>query len=316
MSRVSSLRSFIAFSLLTVVLLFSQAAHALTPKEVLGVVQQLRSELEVMRGKIGAPKSNLKSLPVIGVKPREVFFQAESLELKIVDLVAEQTGQHKQPLLMIPKGKITPGHVFKVLESALKLLREGKQAMGVSGQGPSYPVPAKVTPTDVYKALILAHQQINRMLKVKILPSDVFQRVEQVINYTHAVNGYLGKDVEHPLEKLDLSRKPSEVYTRLLSTFRQMRVALTAAGFSVLDLAPDAKAQPGTVPGDVYDLASLLLTEISMAYFAIPNRPLTPAVYYAGPKKPQHVYQIVGRLEHQLKDLQALVKLSGGKLKP
>ncbi|MEG3640961.1 hypothetical protein [Magnetococcus sp. PR-3] len=286
---------------------------AATPGDVLVSVQALAKDLQDIRTKVGGKANSQKELPVMGASPREVFYQAENLEAKVVDLVKQRANQEGRPLLLIPKGKITPDHVLAVMESARTILGKGKQAMG-AGSPVVKSAAGKASPTDVYRSLIQANRQINLLLTTKIIPSDVYQRVEQSVQIAQVLNTVYGGSVELSLPPLDLKKGPGHVYDQMVICFRLIREILLLTKVKTMDLAADYKAAPGTSPGDVFDLASLLYSEMAHLYFALPNRPLTAGVFYVGKKKPGHVYQLAKGFETQLRQLKVHVTKNPAKL--
>ncbi|OSM01402.1 hypothetical protein [Magnetofaba australis] len=278
------------------------AAQAATPGDVLGVGRAVVQDLEEIRAKLDANANAQEEIPVVGASPREVFYQAESLELKIVDLVKQRAGLDPRPLLLLPPAKITPDHVLAVMQSAHRILGEGKQALGVGA--PTRPQKVeKATPTDVYKTLMQANRQINLLLTTKIIPSDVYQRVEESVQIAQILNAAHGDDATLDLPQLDLKKGPGDVYNQMIRCFRIIHQILSLSSVKSMDLETGHEAAQGTTPGDVYDLASLLYSEMAHLYFDLPKRPLTPGVGYPGPKKPGHVYQLAEALEDQLLQL-------------
>ncbi|ABK43259.1 hypothetical protein Mmc1_0738 [Magnetococcus marinus MC-1] len=294
-------------------LLWPVLGMAATPGDVLVSVQALAEDLEAIRVKVGGQANTQPELPIEGASPREVFYQAESIESKIIDLLAQRANLERRPLLFTPKGNITPGHSLQVLEHARALLAEGRVALG-AGQAAVKAAPAKATPSDVYKALFQANRQINLLLTRKIIPSDVFQRVEQSVQIAQLLNRVYGGNPALQQPALDLSHTPVQVYDAMLACFHITHEIMRAANVKSmqLDLAHSATKQ--VTPGDVYDLASLLYSELAHLYFALPNRPLTPGVFYAGQKKPGHVLQLAKGLEHQLLQLKEHVASNPTKL--
>jgi hypothetical protein len=68
---------------------------------------------------------------------------------------------------------------------------------------------------------------------------------------------------------------------------------------------------PETVTSsDVYDIASLIVSELSFLHSHLDGVLAPPDAYYAGRKFPSDVYQRAGLLEALLSDLQALVETS------
>ena len=60
-------------------------------------------------------------------------------------------------------------------------------------------------------------------------------------------------------------------------------------------------------PSDVYDMATLLVSELAYLWAQLDDAAVPRPAYYPGSRFPSHVYQRAGLLERQLSDLAALV---------
>jgi hypothetical protein len=58
---------------------------------------------------------------------------------------------------------------------------------------------------------------------------------------------------------------------------------------------------------DVYDMATLVVSELSYLWSQLEDAPPPRPAYYPGRKFPSHAYQRAGLLERQLAELSALV---------
>ena len=61
-------------------------------------------------------------------------------------------------------------------------------------------------------------------------------------------------------------------------------------------------------PSDVYDVASLLVSELAYLHARLPNAGAPRSSYNPGDKLPSHVYQRAGMLERQLSELNKWVE--------
>jgi hypothetical protein len=98
-------------------------------------------------------------------------------------------------------------------------------------------------------------------------------------------------------------KTPIDVYRKLISIYMTLHETLALSGEKSLIIEPAEAEQENIDPGDVYDMASLLVAELSYLHSLRPN--ILPArdSYYPGDKLPSHAYQRAGRLESQINAL-------------
>ncbi|MEO5365560.1 MAG: hypothetical protein H7831_04285 [Magnetococcus sp. WYHC-3] len=295
-------RIFLAVPLLAAVCLsYVPPAVAATPVDVLNGVLRLQAQVEALRVKLGKPANTLPDLPVTGASPREVMFQAERVQDKILLVIRERTGRKPLPLVFIPEGTVKPEHSLRVLTHTEKMLGDALQSLGVTPGAAS--TATQANPSVVYTAITNLGRQINLLIEDKLTPSDVYQQVERSVVRVRALLAVRAPGTAPGTpSSLDLSRKPGDVYRKLGSVFPDVRALLGEVGIPCMELAPGFEEQvaPQATPSDVYDLASLILTEVNALFFALPQRPLIPGVFYPGPKKPGHVYQMAEQLGQEL----------------
>ncbi|MDH3772612.1 MAG: hypothetical protein OET79_16760, partial [Nitrospirota bacterium] len=107
-------------------------------------------------------------------------------------------------------------------------------------------------------------------------------------------------------------KQPGEVFLRLVQCFKHVEEIARLSGTAVLHL--DAKAANRAVedftiqPSDVYDLATLLVSDLTYLYGRLKDVPPLPSVPFPGRKFPSHVYQEAGVLLDHLRALEQQVR--------
>ncbi len=293
---------YLTFIVISFLLTDDAVASETTPSDVYKAVAEVRADIELIRENLNKSKSDKADIPVDMVSPREVFVQAETLERKIHQLTYEQTGEIDDLALNVPKGKVKPADVLVVVKSAKRILQKTKNKLNITSQQyvPDY---SSKAPGDVFKSIIHANSQLNLLLKDTVIPSDVYQRVEQSINYAFVLRKQFPNPQMPSPKPLVPGKKPSDVYNRLISCLRVLEEIMGLSGVRMLDLASDFEASGKITPGDVYDMASIVFSEITHLYFSMDNRELTPGVFYPGKKAPSDVFQKVMLLEDLLLDI-------------
>ena len=112
-------------------------------------------------------------------------------------------------------------------------------------------------------------------------------------------------------------KRPRDVYLRLVGCFNRIREIADRSGLEILELEVDGtkKAAENAEPGDVYDIASLLVSELAFLHSQLKNGKPPREVFFAGRKFPSHVYQRAGILEKQLEKLEKLAAAEPGLLR-
>jgi len=280
--------------------------NPMAPPDVYIRTLLVRDELELIRLEMGKPQDTRQEPRVAEAESREVFFGALTLFHKVNRLSFDLTRGRAAPPDR-PIGTLRPAHVMAVVDAVLTQLQRVKATLGILESSRSKPRDPTATPSDVFRSIVQANRQVNLLLDRPIAPSDVFQQVTLAVGYAAQLRaGFPGTRMPEapPFER---RKRPADVYHRLIECFARIRAIMAHSGFRTLtlDQHPDA-----ITPNDVYDIASLIVSELSFLHAQVDDAlpPLDP--YDPGRKLPAEVYQRAGLLELLLIDLQALVKTS------
>lgn len=276
------------------------------PPEVYVDTLLVRDELELIRLEMGKPKDTRREIGVANAEPREIFFQALTLFHKANRLSFELTRERAE-LPEKPIGAIRLAHVRDVLEAVLERLRRVKGVLGSFEQSRNRaPEPAK-THADVFRSIVQANRQVNLLLNEPYAPSDAFQQVTLAVGYAAQLRTQFAGTRMPEAPAFERRKRPADVYHRLLECFARVRAVMQHSGLNALTL----ELHPETVTSsDVYDIASLIVSELSFLHSHLDSVLAPPDAYYPGRKFPADVYQRAGLLEALLIDLQALVETS------
>ena len=106
-----------------------------------------------------------------------------------------------------------------------------------------------------------------------------------------------------------MDRMTALVYRRLLGCLDMVRRLAAAENIRILELSVSENSMAGATPSDVYDIASLLVSELAYVDRVLNGSPPERKAWYPGRKVPSDVFQRVGILETQLVQI---VGLAGG----
>lgn len=282
----------------------------ITPPDVFAHVSLVRAELEDLRAYMGRPKDQSPEFPVSEAEPREVFFQALTLFRKANRMSFEQT-RTREPEPAPPETKIMPGHVYAAVDQALQRIQSVKKKLRLDRQvDKDLPDPSK-TPSDVFRSIVHANRQLNLLLERQFSPSDVFQQVTVAIAYTERlIEQFPGANSTVPTApEFETNKVPGDVYRRLLGCFDKVQLITARSGRQVLKLGDvDDMEISRAAPSDVYDVASLVVSELAFVHAELPDAARPRKAYFPGRKFPSDVFQRVGILEKQLDQLAELVE--------
>jgi hypothetical protein len=279
-----------------------RSIDSIEPPDCFVRARLLAAEVELIRHEMGRPTDSRGAVTVAGASPREVYFQALAVFRKADRLCQEITGD---PVASIPHAPpvadLKPGHVYQVIEAALRELGEVKRGLGIDGKAEAPARDGGKVPSDVFGALATANRQINLLLERPFRPADVYQQVALAVAYAARLTG-----AEPPAPAaLARGKRPSDVYARLAGCLEVARGLVGKAGHAVIERAPQAGDAAGVLPSDVFDMASLVLAEVAFlhALKQDPNPPYPFEGNAPGRKLPSHVFQLAGVLEQQLGQL-------------
>ncbi|HUS30131.1 MAG TPA: hypothetical protein VMZ53_16605 [Kofleriaceae bacterium] len=259
--------------------------------------RRLLGEVSLVRDELGRSEDTRQVPEITGAQPRECYFEAIAAWRK-AERLADELGVHKSRALpRTPTLRdIRPGHVYQVLEGVLHTLGEVKSRLDIAESVVEPGVEPSRQPSDVLATIIRINRELSRCLERPFTPTDVYETVALASAYA----SQLGATAE--LAPFERKRKPQHCYEMLAS-------CLTAAASHVTQKGEQALVKRGmpvdVLPGDVYDLAILVLGELAFLHSLTPNaatvQPFTPVG--RGHRIPSDCYQLARTLEKQLTSL-------------
>lgn len=274
--------------------------------DVYSRMSRVHGDIELIRFVMGKPKIEGPEITVTGVVPREVYFQAITMFRKANRLSFEQT-RVVASTPETPAGDIDPGNVLAVVNAALERISHVKARLEITTV-PATPQPdSSKTPTDVFRTIVQANRQLNLLLDERFAPSDVFQHVTLAVGYAARLLARFPGDRIPEAPELIAGKQPRDVYRRLVGCFSVIRDIAAGSGLDILELQAGDDHTGYVTPSDVYDIASLLVSELAYIHSQLEGAKSPRQVYYPGRKFPSDVDQRVGILEAQLIELRRLV---------
>jgi hypothetical protein len=283
----------------------SNDAEEVLPADVLARAHLIRAELELIRFEMGKPKNQQREIGVTGASPREVFFQALTLFRKADRLSFDQARKRGKEPKTIRAADIRPYHVWHALDRALQQVLIVKKKIGIREEVKEVLQDERTTPSQVFQSIVQGNRQLNILLDKQFSPSDVFQQVTRAVAYAERILVHFPQSLRMPqAPTFEHGKRPPDVYRRLLGCFERIRAVSEASGNKMLKLEVGTINSKIARPSDVYDVASLVVSELAYLHSQLKDADTPEDVHFPGRKFPSHVFQRVGILEAQLIELE------------
>ncbi len=286
--------------------------HEITPADTFLLATFVLEEIELIRDELGKPKNTQPVIDVAGAAPREAYFQAVTLFRKTDKLCFEIT-RDRHLDIEIQTGEIEAKHVWHMINRVIKKLNLVKTRLGIKETSRMHDRDSGKGPSDVFRVIVHANRQLNLLLDKRFLPSDVFQQVTLAINYSSRLLAQFPESNRIPDAPTYQRRKhPKDVYFLLVNCYGHLHEIARQSHVESLTLTFNEIDMKSITPSDVYDIASVIVSELAFLHEQIANIEPPAKTYYAGRKIPSDVYQRAGMLEAQLIELLSRVNHSSG----
>ncbi len=282
-----------------------QAHDHMRPPDVYRLITAISQEIEQLRWIMGAPTNRQRLPDVENASPYEVYFQVLTLHEKSDRLAYQQTHKNGPPA-STPIGDISPADVYRTLQAA----RGRIQALGynyssfVAAKLP--PIENHRTPSDVFKAVVQTNRQLNLMLEQRFAPSDVYRQVTRAGEYAIAILAtYPNPSPPPKTPAVALGKRPADVFQHLLETYELVHRLGIKMGHPMLTLNSWTDNVDAVQPSDVYDIASIIVSELAYVHKRRPGALEPQPVQRFYGKIPSDVCQRVEVLNRLLNELVA-----------
>jgi hypothetical protein len=263
------------------------------PSQCYARAQRLWAEVRLIRTEMGRSEDPRPVPELTNVQPREVYFQALAVWHKTERLADELGGRTPRPTPRAPAPKdLLPGHVLQLIDATLGQIEDLKQRLQIDEKAREPAIEPMRKPADVLTTLLRASRDLSRLLERPFTPSDCYRAVALASAYASQLGGRL---VNAPFER---NRRPADCYVQLERCLALTTALIAKAGHPTLA----QKGQlPDALPGDVYDLAYLVVGELAFLHSLGAYPPVQPyETAGCGHRLPSHVHQLARVLEAQL----------------
>jgi hypothetical protein len=258
---------------------------------------------------MGKPRAIARGVDVANVAPREVLFQMQTLFKKANRLSFEHTREISEEPAP-PTGPITPADVLRVTDAALERITHVKTRIGITQASPPPALDPSKTPTDVLIATIETSRQLNLLLDQSFSPAEVYEELTLAIGYAARLRARFPGDRLPETPPYVRGKQSTDVARKLIDCLRLIERIATRSDLAMLVVEPREENLARVTPSDVYDMATLLVSELAYLWTRLDDAERPRPAYYPGRRFPSHVYQRAELLERQLSELAERVDAS------
>jgi len=266
-------------------------------QEICQALERFQENVELLRQAMKGEKAPAKEFPAENPDYRDVYDIALTLYGKTDKLAYEKTATRGEFFSNVDVAAITPGDIAALVDNAGKRLAPVLAKYGLS-PAPLPPPDAATTATAVYRRAVAVNKQLNKLLDNKTTPADIYRQITWAINYSREILGLFPEASIPALPPLRQGKTPADIYTALIHIFRVVADISRTSGFSAIEI-PYAVLDDVTqlTIDDVYDLATVVASQLAFLRSKLKNKSLLPGVYYPGPKTLDDDYQLAGQLK-------------------
>ncbi|MFT4929877.1 MAG: hypothetical protein ACI8WB_006012 [Phenylobacterium sp.] len=288
-----------ALAMLVLFSLPTCAQPAIEPMHVLQYAQKLSVQINQLAQAMGIKPHHQDTLEVSSVSPKTVYYQAATLYHKSQRLRYEFSNISGAPINSF-KADAQPADVLFLLNQVAENLNHVGTRLHLSPPVQSQPLKADARPQHVYTLMLRMNGELNQLLDFGFAPADVFQQITTSMSYASSILSSLpGVKSTYDADEFVANKTPLNVYDRLLKTQLTLQQAKTALGLKSISIK-DSSHLKDPNPADVYDLATLVLSELVDLHQFMDIKRQPPKGYYPGKVIPSEVFQRVGILQQQI----------------
>ena len=268
------------------------------PHHCHALARRLLAEVRFIREELGRAEDTRPVPEITGAEPREVYFEALAAWRKTARVGEEVGVASQRPAPITPRlNEVKPGHVLQLLEGIAAELDAVKARLGISEKAAPPAVEQGRQPSDVLVTMIRINRELSRCLERPFTPADVFS----VVALASAYATQLGANAQPAA--FERRKKPADCYAQLEACLVRAAGILKKRNLGVLAARG---TPPDVLPGDVYDLAHIVLGEVAYLHALTPHAAPLHAFepHCSGHRLPSHVHQLARTLEVQLASLE------------
>ncbi len=285
---------------------FSPEAAETDAGAIPALIAAYSRDLERLRRFMGAPRIGEFNIGIHSSQARDLYFQTLTLWRKTDRLLFEISRVRATPP-PTPTGELGTQDILANLREAHGILRQILRDLEVPGE-PATTIGQAPNQMDIFTVLLDLNRQADLLLERHFAPSDVYMEITLAIGYAARLLARYPEATRIPEEPpFEPNKQPSDVYQRLISCLRSINRIAQTLGFAVLDIDTRQTDMAQLTPGDVFVVASLVVSQLDYLYRRMGDDKPPPQAFYPGRKFPAHSHQRIGILHAQLQQLERFI---------
>lgn len=283
----------------------------ITSEHTCAFMDQVLEDIELLRLELGRTRDTRVPMHVRDASPREVYYHAQTIHRKVNQLGVELGAAPVAPPSAAEPARAGPADVLRILESTRDLLNDARAALGLERamirRLSSTPLRRAIgkDDADVLTGCLVASRQLNVMLTQAFTSREGFTRLTSALGAIESLLAFHGVPLPPP-PPFERRKFPREVFQVLWETCEILREALVGSGVVALELR---RGFIGEEPGDVFDIASLIVSELDyVASFLPEKRSPSSSAPPPSPTLPAHNYQLAQQLRAATRSLADAVR--------
>ena len=240
------------------------APSGVTPSHVFQAVQDLTSEINILRDEMGVydypPEAELHE----DRAPVHVYAKTLELHLKVRG-VQNRFGVEQAPVGQIPFKEVQPSDVLANVALLVNELRKVKDQMVIERQIEPAPLVGGKTPSLVYQALANASLLLDGLRGRALAPDDVYLNAMHILDELELIAARQNVPMALDAPPVEGTKRPTDVAQQVLrASYKvvrlQTRLGMDASGVPNLTLVR-------VTPTEVFDSTNMLLAEMARIKF-------------------------------------------------
>lgn len=283
----------------------------ITSEHTCARIGQVLEELEALRLEMGRNRDARVAMQVSDASPREVFYHAQTVYRKANQLCVELGADPANPPRTAQPARARPSDVLALLDRTRERLALARALLRIEGDSfrPELPGPlpreAGKDASDVLAGCLLASRQLNVMLHHAFASREVRELLIRALDLAGRLLAFHG--AEAPAAAPHERRKfPRDVFQVLWRTCETLHRLLTESGVKALEIH---RGFVGEEPTDVYDIASLIVSELEYlaSFLPLKDAPAQAAAMQT-PVLPAHNFRLALQLQAAVGTLAAAAR--------
>lgn len=290
----------------------------ITSEHTCARIEQVLEELEALRLEMGRNRDARVPMHVRDASPREVFYHAQTVHRKANQLCVELGADPVSPPGVAEPARARPADVLRLLDNTRERLARARAVLRLEGDSPQPELPGPLPriagkgASDVLAGCLLASRQLNVMLAHAFASRESREQLIRALGFAERLLAFHGAGLP-PAPPFERRKFPRDVFQLLWEACEVLHRMLGDLGVKNLQIH---RGYVGEEPTDVYDLASLVVSELEYLASFLPVKEAPPqSTPMQSPVLPAHNHRLARQLQAAIRVLAEAVRARPDRLR-